>query len=399
MLILYLEATVKVSNSPPMAVLPLNSSSKLDQEPNPFEQSFSGAAVGAGSPSSTGSKDKEKSQPETPNKPVLPPVASITSPAPPVIGNGVLPKDVTNQFAWDSLRTGPLSPSMLAGPTKPNDMAYGNIGRQMHQQQAVAAYMNQQGQPAYTESNPQAPYSTNPTIFVKQNTSGRRHQPRTTQQRAGDKDSEPESTKGTRRKAAADDDDAKSTGKKKARTREKTAEDEEKRKNFLERNRIAALKCRQRKKQWLNNLQAKVEMLTNENEQLQVQAEAMREEIVNLKTLLLAHKDCSIAQNNGFTAATVQKSIPTVMPQQVVRPGSVAAMPRNQPVYTQQFQPDNRSVPGVSRPISTAAPFTQAPTQHYQAPATTMMPMQQPHPPPTQQSMMAGGSTSGILRF
>ncbi|KAI8344475.1 hypothetical protein BC941DRAFT_330440, partial [Chlamydoabsidia padenii] len=53
-----------------------------------------------------------------------------------------------------------------------------------------------------------------------------------------------------------------------------------------------ALKCRQRKKQWLNNLQAKVEYLTNDNEQLQIQTNALREEIMNLKTLLLAHKDC-----------------------------------------------------------------------------------------------------------
>ena len=59
---------------------------------------------------------------------------------------------------------------------------------------------------------------------------------------------------------------------------------------------LAALKCRQRKKQWLNNLQAKVEYLANDNEQLQVQSNALREEIVNLKTLLLAHKDCTIAQ-------------------------------------------------------------------------------------------------------
>ena len=62
---------------------------------------------------------------------------------------------------------------------------------------------------------------------------------------------------------------------------------------------IAALKCRQRKKQWLANLQAKVEYLTNDNETLQNQAQSLREEILNLKTLLLAHKDCPIAQANG----------------------------------------------------------------------------------------------------
>ncbi|KAL7271430.1 Transcription factor [Rhizina undulata] len=79
--------------------------------------------------------------------------------------------------------------------------------------------------------------------------------------------------------------------------------DEEKRKNFLERNRVAALKCRQRKKQWLANLQAKVELYTSENDALTAQVTALREEIVSLKTLLLAHKDCPVARTN--TGATI----------------------------------------------------------------------------------------------
>lgn len=75
--------------------------------------------------------------------------------------------------------------------------------------------------------------------------------------------------------------------------------DEEKRKNFLERNRQAALKCRQRKKQWLQNLQAKVEFYGQENDQLTSQVTSLREEIVNLKTMLLAHKDCPVARSNS----------------------------------------------------------------------------------------------------
>ncbi|KAF2439318.1 hypothetical protein P171DRAFT_457922 [Karstenula rhodostoma CBS 690.94] len=76
--------------------------------------------------------------------------------------------------------------------------------------------------------------------------------------------------------------------------------DEEKRKNFLERNRVAALKCRQRKKQWLANLQAKVELFSTENDALSATVTQLREEIVNLKTLLLAHKDCPVAQAQGL---------------------------------------------------------------------------------------------------
>ncbi|KAE8454033.1 hypothetical protein EG329_007809 [Mollisiaceae sp. DMI_Dod_QoI] len=76
--------------------------------------------------------------------------------------------------------------------------------------------------------------------------------------------------------------------------------DEEKRKNFLERNRVAALKCRQRKKQWLANLQQKVEIYTAENDNLNAQLSALREEVVNLKTILVAHKDCPVSQQQGI---------------------------------------------------------------------------------------------------
>ena len=64
--------------------------------------------------------------------------------------------------------------------------------------------------------------------------------------------------------------------------------------------RVAALKCRQRKKQWLANLQSKVEMFSNENEALTAQITQLREEVVNLKTLLLAHKDCPVTQQQGL---------------------------------------------------------------------------------------------------
>lgn len=55
---------------------------------------------------------------------------------------------------------------------------------------------------------------------------------------------------------------------------------------------IAALKCRQRKKQWLSNLQTRVEYLANDNDQLQMETESLRKQILDMKTLLVAHKDC-----------------------------------------------------------------------------------------------------------
>ncbi|KAH6845061.1 Aft1 HRA domain-containing protein [Chaetomium sp. MPI-CAGE-AT-0009] len=85
--------------------------------------------------------------------------------------------------------------------------------------------------------------------------------------------------------------------------------DEEKRKNFLERNRVAALKCRQRKKQWLANLQNKVEAYAADNDALNGQITRLREEVVNLKTLLLAHKDCPVSQQQGLHTSFMPPSM------------------------------------------------------------------------------------------
>ncbi|KAH5440642.1 hypothetical protein HBI32_010070 [Parastagonospora nodorum] len=109
--------------------------------------------------------------------------------------------------------------------------------------------------------------------------------------------------------------------------------DEEKRKNFLERNRVAALKCRQRKKQWLANLQAKVELFSTENDALSATVTQLREEIVNLKTLLLAHKDCPVSQAQGLHGAAMNNFLGSDMNHQnpygiaQLQPNGVHMMP------------------------------------------------------------------------
>ncbi|GAB1313936.1 Transcription factor [Madurella fahalii] len=114
--------------------------------------------------------------------------------------------------------------------------------------------------------------------------------------------------------------------------------DEEKRRNFLERNRVAALKCRQRKKQWLANLQNKVEMFSSENDALTAQITQLREEVVNLKTLLLAHKDCPVSQQQGLHSAFMQQAIEPFNAQ--LNPYGMAAPMPGQPVMA--GQPVNR---------------------------------------------------------
>ncbi|KAG7409904.1 Transcription factor atf1 [Fusarium oxysporum f. sp. rapae] len=112
--------------------------------------------------------------------------------------------------------------------------------------------------------------------------------------------------------------------------------DEEKRKNFLERNRIAALKCRRRKKQWLTNLQTKVEIFDTENDALAVQVTRLREEAVNLKTLLFAHQDCPVTQQQRLYGAFISQVVGPFNPQ--IDPYGIAAPMPNQVMAGQGLQ-------------------------------------------------------------
>ncbi|KAH7137902.1 Aft1 HRA domain-containing protein [Dactylonectria macrodidyma] len=112
-------------------------------------------------------------------------------------------------------------------------------------------------------------------------------------------------------------------------TKTKTT-DEEKRKNFLERNRVAALKCRNRKKQWLANLQTNVEMFSTENDTLTSQITQLREEVVSLKTLLLAHKGCPVMQQQDLHSAFMSQAVKPFNPQK--NPYGMGAPMPNQPV-------------------------------------------------------------------
>lgn len=100
---------------------------------------------------------------------------------------------------------------------------------------------------------------------------------------------------------------------------------------------VAALKCRQRKKQWLANLQTKVEMFSSENDALTQQITQLREEVVNLKTLLLAHKDCPVTQNQGLHGAFMSQVVEPFN-QQMNPYGLAAPIPAQQAMVGQGVQ-------------------------------------------------------------
>ncbi|XP_058248165.1 cyclic AMP-dependent transcription factor ATF-2 isoform X2 [Hemibagrus wyckioides] len=88
------------------------------------------------------------------------------------------------------------------------------------------------------------------------------------------------------------------------RRRRSTNEDpDEKRRKFLERNRAAASRCRQKRKVWVQSLEKKAEDLSSMNGQLQNEVTLLRNEVAQLKQLLLAHKDCPVTlmqKKSGF---------------------------------------------------------------------------------------------------
>ena len=123
----------------------------------------------------------------------------------------------------------------------------------------------------------------------------------------------------------------------------------------LTRTRVAALKCRQRKKQWLANLQSKVELFSTENDALSATVTQLREEIVNLKTLLLAHKDCPVSQAQGLHGAAMNNFLGSDISHQnpygiaQLQPNGVHMMPMQQGQMMNRFvyPPSRNSTPGA----------------------------------------------------
>lgn len=75
-------------------------------------------------------------------------------------------------------------------------------------------------------------------------------------------------------------------------------------------------------------------MYSTENEALSAQINQLREEVVNLKTLLLAHKDCPITQQQGLHGSFMpQQSMEQYNPQ--MNPYGMGASLPNQPMNGQ----------------------------------------------------------------
>ncbi|XP_033825569.1 cyclic AMP-dependent transcription factor ATF-7a isoform X2 [Periophthalmus magnuspinnatus] len=116
--------------------------------------------------------------------------------------------------------------------------------------------------------------------------------------------------------------------------RRRTADDDpdERRQRFLERNRAAASRCRQKRKLWVSSLEKKAEELSSLNVSLSNEVSLLRNEVAHLKQLLLAHKDCPVTTLQKKTAYLVEESLkdssePTGSPAPVIQHSSLAPSP------------------------------------------------------------------------
>ncbi|KAM9445152.1 cyclic AMP-dependent transcription factor ATF-7a isoform 1-T1 [Clarias gariepinus] len=116
--------------------------------------------------------------------------------------------------------------------------------------------------------------------------------------------------------------------------RRRTVDDDpdERRQRFLERNRAAASRCRQKRKIWVNSLEKKAEELTSMNVSLTNEVSLLRNEVAHLKQLLLAHKDCPVTTLQKKAAYLGEESMKEVCeatgsPAPVIQHSSVALSP------------------------------------------------------------------------
>ncbi|XP_018427884.1 PREDICTED: cyclic AMP-dependent transcription factor ATF-2 [Nanorana parkeri] len=167
-----------------------------------------------------------------------------------------------------------------------------------------------------------------------------------------------QSTGGRRRKAASDDPD-------------------EKRRKFLERNRAAASRCRQKRKVWVQSLEKKAEDLGSFNVQLQNEVTLLRNEVAQLKQLLLAHKDCPVTamqKKSGYHNAEKDESSEDI---------SMPCSPQTEAIQHSSISTSNGvSSTSVAEAIATSV-LTQMADQSTE-PAASHSAVAPPPPPPPQ---------------
>jgi len=153
--------------------------------------------------------------------------------------------------------------------------------------------------PSLDEISPQSAFSNSPVFGAVEEGGGKRSQR-------------------PRKKSAADASEGSTSGKGKVRKRRSTFtasglpdSEEKSRQALLERNRVAASKCRERKKVFNSELEERSRVMGAENAFLKATEAALRHELLDLKYKCLEHSDCDCKEIRDYMKQQVlQQSLP-----------------------------------------------------------------------------------------
>ncbi len=124
--------------------------------------------------------------------------------------------------------------------------------------------------------------------------------------------------------------------------------DEEKRSKFLERNRVAASKCRQKKKEWATNLECRARELQVEREQLSLVVASLKDEVLWLKGQMLKHDDCHCERIRRYLSREASQLVPDAPPCSALKRRFSASSPSPLAQQQQQQQQEASDEPQAS---------------------------------------------------
>lgn len=126
---------------------------------------------------------------------------------------------------------------------------------------------------------------------------------------AGRMDSPPQSRRGSTSPQQEQSSRRSRKNSKASRDADEQSAQEAKRRRFLERNRVAASKCRQKKKEWMQNLEETARTAQHNSKYLQAAVVQLKDELLILKQELLKHHGCDCVKIRTYLMQEAEKVV------------------------------------------------------------------------------------------
>lgn len=188
----------------------------------------------------------------------------------------------------------PMSQQAQQAQQIPQHMSQMSQGQHMAQMQQMAQPMPQPMQPmTHTPQDaPQQPAAQPDTHNPANSAQSKRGAHNSQSQEEGDEDEgSDDSTARSNAENQGDEEDAAKRRRRKTSASSDAENDPVRRKLFLERNRVAAIRCRKRKKVYMNELKEKVDVYARINDDLQRQTNSMQHDLQQLQQFILSIHD------------------------------------------------------------------------------------------------------------